>query len=255
MKKPTVRVHSLGKVQAWGALPLAGPKNLGAVIALCMAALLFVSGCAGSRGGPVPYDVASFGEPDAPTVAAIEEDYKIAPLDTLRISVFQVPDLSGDFEVDLTGNIAMPLIGNVKAVDKTARQLQSDLTAQLGSKYLQSPQVSVGVKSSTRRSVTLDGSVRQPGVYPVTAPLTLIQAIAMARGTDDTANPRRVAVFRQIGGERMAAAFDLVRIRRGEAEDPKIYSGDIIVVDGSNVRAIQREILTALPVLSIFRPF
>jgi polysaccharide export outer membrane protein len=92
-------------------------------------------------------------------------------------------------------------------------------------------------------------------MYPVTGSLTLIQAIALARGTDDAANPRRVAVFRQIGGQRMAAAFDLTSIRRGEAEDPKIYSGDIIVVDGSNVKALQREILTALPIFSIFRPF
>jgi polysaccharide export outer membrane protein len=222
---------------------------------MAIAVLATLAGCSGSRGGTVPYDVASFGAPDAPSVAAIEEDYKIAPLDTLKVSVFQVPDLSGEFEVDLTGNIAMPLIGNVKAVDKTSRQLQADLAQRLGAKYLQSPQVSVGVKSSTRRSVTLDGSVRQPGMYPVTGSLTLIQAIALARGTDDAANPRRVAVFRQIGGQRMAAAFDLTSIRRGEAEDPKIYSGDIIVVDGSNVKALQREILTALPIFSIFRPF
>lgn len=217
--------------------------------------LLMLAGCAGSRGGPIPYEPANFGAPDAPSAAAIEEDYKIAPMDTLKVSVFQVPDLSGDFEVDLTGNIAMPLIGNVKAVDKTARQLQDELEQQLAAKYLQSPQVSVGVKASSRRSVTVDGSVRQPGLFPVTAPLTLMQAIAMARGTDDTANPRRVAVFRQIGGERMAAAFDLISIRRGEAEDPKIYSGDIIVVDGSNVRAIQRELLSALPIVGIFSRF
>ena len=226
-----------------------------AVILLMAAAAALLSACAGTRGGPVPYEVTNFGVPDAPTVATIEEDYKIAPLDTLKISVFQVPDLSGDFEVDLTGNIAMPLIGNVKAADKTAQQLRADLTKRLGAKYLQNPDVSVGVKSSTRRSVTVDGSVRQPGVFPVTGELTLIQAIAMARGTDENANPRRVAVFRQIGGQRMAAAFDLVSIRRGQNEDPKIYSGDIIVVDGSQVKSIQREILQALPIFSVFRPF
>jgi polysaccharide export outer membrane protein len=199
--------------------------------------------------------VQNFGAPDAPTVATIEEDYKIAPLDTLKISVFQVPDLSGDFEVDLTGNIAMPLVGNIKAVDKTARQLQADLVQRLGAKYLQNPDVSVGVKSSTRRSVTVDGSVRQPGLFPVTGPMTLMQAVALARGTDENANPRRIAIFRQISGQRMAAAFDLTSIRRGEAVDPPVYSGDIIVVDGSSVKSLQREILQTLPILSIFRPF
>jgi polysaccharide export outer membrane protein len=82
-----------------------------------------------------------------------------------------------------------------------------------------------------------------------------MQAVAMARGTDENANPRRIAVFRTIGGERMAAAFDLVSIRRGQMEDPKIYPGDIVVVDGSAIKAIQREILQALPIFSVFRPF
>ena len=91
-------------------------------------------------------------------------------------------------------------------------------------------------------------------MYPVNGPMTLVQAIALARGTDDAANPRRVAIFRQIDGKRMAAAFDLTSIRRGQMEDPQVYSGDIIVVDGSNVRAIQREVLTALPILGMFNP-
>lgn len=175
-------------------------------------------------------------------------------MDTLKITVFQVPDLSGDFEVDLTGHVALPLLGNVKAVDLTTVELDQRLTQALGQRYLQNPDVSVGIKSSTRRNVTVDGSVRQPGVYPVTGPMTLLQAVALARGTDDNANPRRVAIFRQIEGKRQAAAFDLVSIRRGQMQDPMVYAGDIVVVDGSRVRAIQREILTALPVLGLFNP-
>jgi polysaccharide export outer membrane protein len=217
--------------------------------------LALLAGCAGGRGGPVQYNVENFGVPDTPAVATLEEDYKIAPLDTVKVSVFQVPDLSGEFEVDLTGNIAVPLLGNVKAVDMTTAELDQRLTQQLGAKYLQKPDVSVGIKSSTRRNVTVDGSVRNPGVFPVTGPTTLMQVIALAKGTDENANPRRVAVFRQIGGKRMAAAFDLTSIRRGEMEDPRIYTGDIVVVDGSNIKAIQREVLSTLPLIGLFRPF
>lgn len=222
---------------------------------ICGLSALSLTACGATRGGPVPYDVQSFGTPDAPTVATIDEAYKIAPRDTLKVTVFQVGDLSGDYEVDLTGNIGLPLIGNVSVVDKTTRQVQQDLKQRLGAKYLQNPDVSVGVKASSTRSITVDGSVRQPGMYPVTGPLSLMQVVALARGTDESANPRRVAVFRQIKGQRMAAAFDLTSIRRGEAEDPQIYSGDIIVVDGSGVKSIQRELLQAIPILSIFRPF
>ena len=59
----------------------------------------------------------------------------------------------------------------------------------------------------------------------------------------------------QIDGKRQAAAFDLTSIRRGEMADPEIYAGDIIVVDGSSVKAFQKQILNSLPVLSVFKPF
>lgn len=225
------------------------------LVALAAMLLVALGGCAGTRGGPIPYNVQDFGVPDAPATLQLEDDYKISPLDTLTVKVFQVPDLSGDFEVDLTGHIALPLLGNVKAVSLTTSQLDQKLTEQLGARYLQSPDVTVGVKSSTSRMVTVDGSVRQPGVFAINRDMTLMQVIAMARGTDENANPRRVAVFRQIDGQRMAAAFDLTSIRRGQMEDPKIYTGDIVVVDGSAVRAAQREILQSLPILSMFRPF
>ena len=226
-----------------------------ALAALSLASLALLGACAGTRGGPVPYEVQDFGQPDAPAVATLEEDYRIAPLDTLSVNVFRVPEFSGEFEVDLLGNINMPLIGSVKAVDKTTGQLKTELAARLNQKYLKNSDVTVGVKSSTRRSVTVDGSVRQPGIHPITGPMTLLQAVALARGPDENANPRRVAIFRQIGGERMAAAFDLVSIRRGEAEDPKVYAGDIIVVDGSQVKEIQRQVLTSLPLLRFLRVF
>ncbi len=77
----------------------------------------------------------------------------------------------------------------------------------------------------------------------------------MARGTDEFANPRRVAIFRRIDGQRMAAAFDLTSIRRGEMPDPDVYPGDIIYVDGSQARRALRDIFGALPILALFRPY
>jgi len=223
-------------------------------LAAIVAGFTMLAACAGSRGGPIPYEPKDFVEPDAPTPLTLEDDYKIAPLDTLTIRVFQVADLSGEFEVDLTGRVAMPLIGNVKAIDMTTSQLDERITSMLSEKYLQHPDVTVGVKQSSTRVITVDGSVRAPGVFPVRGQMTLMQVVALARGTDDAANPHRVAIFRQIQGQRMAAAFDLVSIRRGEMEDPRVYSGDIIIVDGSKIRALQREIMSTLPLLSVFNP-
>jgi polysaccharide export outer membrane protein len=224
-------------------------------LALTVCACVMLASCAGTRGGPIPYNVTNFPAPDAPTTVGLEEDYKIAPLDTLHINVFQVADLTGDYDVDLTGTISMPLIGSVKAVDLTTKQLDQRITDLLAQKYLQHPDVNVGVKTSSTRNVTVDGSVHQAGVFPVAARLTLLQVIAMAHGPDENANPHRVAVFRTVNGQRMAAAFDLTSIRRGQAEDPRIYSGDIVVVDGSKVKGAWQSLLQSLPLLAIFRPF
>jgi polysaccharide biosynthesis/export protein len=191
-------------------------------LAALVAGFAMLAACAGSRGGPIQYEPKDFVAPDAPTPLALGDDYKIAPLDTLKIRVFQVADLSGDYEVDLTGRVALPLIGNVKAIDMTTSELDERITQLLSEKYLQHPDVTVGVKESSTRAVTVDGSVRQPGMYPVRGQLTLMQVVAMARGTDEAANPHRVAIFRQIQGQRMAAAFDLVSIRRGQMDDPRV---------------------------------
>jgi polysaccharide export outer membrane protein len=176
-------------------------------------------------------------------------------MDTVTVKVFKAPDLSGDYEVDLTGHISLPLVGEVEAANLTTAQLDQKLTSVLGAKYFQNPDVSVGVKASTKRSVTVDGAVKQAGSFPVAGNTSLMQAVALAGGTTEDANPHRVAVFRTISGKRQAAAFDLMAIRRGQAQDPQVYAGDIVVVDGSSIKATQKQILQSIPLLSIFRPF
>jgi len=228
--------------------------NQGLLLSFLMMAAGLLAACTDNRGGPIPYDVA-LAPPDAPKVLPLEDNYRIAPLDTLSIRVFKMADLTGDYEVDLTGKISMPLIGEVQAVELTTAQLDQRLTSLLGARYLENPDISVGIKSSTRRNVTVDGSVTKSGSFAVNGPTSLLQVIAAAGGVTENGNPRRVAIFRTIGGQRQAAAFDLVSIRRGEAPDPQVYAGDIVVVDGSATKEAYRQILNSLPILQIFRPF
>jgi polysaccharide export outer membrane protein len=246
----------MGVANFWGIDMRAG--SLRTVIrrmAVC-AAMMAAAACAGTRGGPIAYDDAgTFRAPDKPVVATLESNYRIAPMDTVSVKVFRMPDLSGDYQVDLTGQISMPLIGEVRAVDMTTAQLDAALTSRFGEKYLENPDISVGVKESAKRSITVDGAVKNAGAFAAAGDITLMQAVALAGGTSEDANPRRVAVFRTIEGQRKAAAFDLASIRRGQSPDPKIYPGDIIVVDGNSVKAAYRQILQSFPILSIFRPF
>lgn len=236
-----------------GAVVFSGRASRHLLAVLSIVGMATLGACADTRGGSIPYDK-PLAAPDTPNFATLGNDYKIAPMDKLGVKVFKMDDLSGDYDVDLAGNISMPLIGEIKAANLTTAELDDELTQKLGSKYLEHPDVSVAIKSSTAHVVTVDGAVKEGGSFPVAGPISLIQAVAMARGTTEDANPRRVAVFRTIGGQRQAAAFDLTSIRRGEAPDPKIYPGDIIVVDGSSVKAREKQILQTIPLLAIFGP-
>ena len=231
--------------------PVQAPRRLLAV--LSVASTILISGCADKRGGSIPYDRV-LAAPDEVKFQTLETNYKIAPMDKLAIKVFKMQDLTADYDVDLAGNISLPLIGEVRAVNLTTAELDDQLTQKLGTKYLEHPDVSVAIKASTAHVVTVDGAVKDGGSFPVGGPISLIQAVALAKGTSEDANARRVAVFRTIGGKRQAAAFDLTSIRRGEAPDPQIYPGDIVVIDGSSVKATQKQILQSIPLLSIFGP-
>lgn len=233
-------------------MSVASDSTLPGAILLIMSASLLPA-CADTRGGPIAYKE-TFAAPDAQALQALGSTYKIAPMDRLSIKVFKSEDLSGDYDVDLAGHISMPLIGEVEAAALTTAELDQELSHRLGEKYLEHPDVSVSIKQSAGRFVTVDGAVRNAGSLPMTGDLTLMQAIALAHGTSEDANARRVAIFRTINGIREAAAFDLVSIRRGEAPDPSVYPGDIIIVDGSSVKDLQKRLLQSIPLLSIFGP-
>jgi polysaccharide export outer membrane protein len=229
------------------------PTGFRSAVLLAFVVWLGLAGCA-TRGGSIPYDVAEFGTPDPISQTALKDDYTIAPLDQLSIQVFQVPDLSGKYEVDLTGRITMPLIGSVRAVDLTAEQLSEELERKFAQGYLKNPEIGVGIAESRGSVLTVEGSVRSPGVYPVIGRTTLLQAIARSGGIDEFGNPKRVAVFRQIDGQRMAAAFDITSIRSGSSPDPELFRGDIVVVDGNNLKRAWRDTIQSFPLFQVFAP-
>lgn len=225
-----------------------------AILLLPPAALLLLGACADKRGGSIPYDI-SLGQPDEPRTTTVGQDYRIAPADKLDIKVLKSDELTGEYQVDLAGNISLPLVGEVTAADLTTSELDSKITELLGEKYFQNPDVAVGIKEAAARTVTVDGAVKEGGAFKITGPVTLMQAVAFAKGTTEDANTRRVAVFRKIGGQRQAAAFDLTAIRHGESPDPTVYPGDIVVVDGSALKSFYKKFVQTIPILGIFRPY
>ncbi len=214
---------------------------------------LALSGCQ-SRGGPVPYNVQNFGVPDLETLQVPASQQRVAPLDLIAVSVFQVEELSGQFRVDAQGRLTLPLVGAVEAAGKLPGELSTEIAQRLGQRYLRNPNVTVAIAEASQHQVTVEGAVRDPGVVPIRGTTTLIRAIALVHGLSEDANPARVIVFRTIGGQRTAAAFDLRAIRRAEAPDPDIFGNDIIVVDGNSTRRFIRDIMTSIPAFGIFTP-
>lgn len=188
-----------------------------------------------------------------PSSAEMGKDYVIGPLDTLDIGVFQEPDLTmKGVPVDVSGNISMPLIRTVQAAGRTTDELARELQAKL-LKYYVRPEVTVVVASSVSQRVTVQGQVEEPGVYDIKGPTTLLNVIALAHGENRTAAMKEVVVFRTVDSRRMAAVFDLGRIRRGEDPDPRILGNDVVVVGYSNIKGLWRDILQAAPLLNAFR--
>lgn len=178
-------------------------------------------------------------------------EYEIGPLDVLSITVFQEKDLTlNDVPVDASGDILFPLIGRIHVAGRTSAQVSSEISNRLEKRFLVNPQVSVLIKTAVSQKVTVDGQVRQPGVYPLQGETTLMQAVALAQGAGDTAKLDQVVVFRQVGTERYAAKFDLGSIQTGYAADPRILGGDTVIVGQSRSKTLLRTILAIAPTLT-----
>jgi protein-tyrosine phosphatase len=173
--------------------------------------------------------------------------YKIGPQDVLEISVFKVPDLSRKVQVADSGSVNLPLVGEIQAAGRTAQEMERDLTARLGAKYLQNPQVSVYIIEYNSQRVTIEGAVRKPGVYPIRGKTSLLQSIAIAGGLDDTASTNDLVIVRNLNGKRSAARFDLGQIRAGKLDDPVIKPGDLIMVNASGAKAAFKKLMKAVP--------
>ena len=199
---------------------------------LTAAALLAMSGA------PALAASADLPPPDAVGKQSSASEYRITPLDMIDINVSQVGELSKTYQVDPGGKVLLPLVGPIKAAGRTPAELSDDLATALKKKYMKDPQVLVSVKEAQGQKITVDGAVQAPGIYPLAGPTTLMQAVSMAKGADPRfANTHRVAIFRQIDGQRRSTFYNLAEIRAGRSPDPAVYGTDIVVVDESGSKS------------------
>lgn len=187
--------------------------------------------------------------PDGVDVSTGERVYRVGPFDKVSIVVFGVEDLSRTLQLDAGGRISVPLIGTIEASGKTPMELATEIATRLRGRYMRDPQVTVNLEETVSQVVTVDGQVREPGLYPVVGRMTLMRAIATAKGASEFARLQDVVVFRRVGGRDMAALYNLAAIRRGAYPDPEVFGNDVVVVGDSPARRLFRDILQASPLV------
>lgn len=191
------------------------PRALALVMAGALAGLaaLPLGGCAAAGAPPI----------STADVAAGLESYRLGAGDRVRVTVFNEPSLTGEYNITPGGALAFPLIGVVSAGGRTIDAVQQELVAKLGEGYVNDPRVSLEVLSY--RPFYILGEVNRPGEYSYASGMTVEQAIARAGGFTYRANEKTVFLRRQTG--------------KGESAVP-LRSAQVAVLPGDTIRVGER---------------
>ena len=119
---------------------------------------------------------------------------KLQPGDKIRVTVFGEDKLSGEYELDQSGQISLPLAGTVPAMGLTQTELEQALAYKLRSQYLKNPKVTVTI--ATLRPFYVMGEVTKPGEYPYKSGLNVLTAMAVAGGPTYRASRTTVQIQR-----------------------------------------------------------
>jgi polysaccharide export outer membrane protein len=203
-------------------------------------------------------DAATLPAPTRDDLSVAQRPYLIGPFDKLAIGVFGVPELSGEVQADASGRVSVPLIGSVDAAGKTPTELAAVIAQGLRGRYVRNPQVTVNLKDTVSQVITVDGEVREPGLYPVVGRMSLMRAVATAKGVSEFAKLDDVVIFRTVESKKLAALYSLKAIRRGAYEDPEVFAGDVVVVGDSPGRRLFKDVISSsglltAPIIALLR--
>jgi protein involved in polysaccharide export with SLBB domain len=179
-----------------------------AFVSACALGLALLTGCAGPSGRL----------PDLPADQN-SNVYLLGAGDSLRITVFGEPDLSGTFKIADNGTLVMPLVGPVSALGLSVPDLQKRLVTQLNVKAVKSPDVTIQIEEY--RPFFILGEVKNPGSYPYVPDMTVLTAVAIAGGFTFRASEDEVSVTRKRNGTANEA-------RASRAS--RILPGDVVYV-------------------------
>lgn len=180
----------------------------------------FVSAC--SSATPLQPSATLLDSTQAMTTESLGSGYRLGSGDKLRIIVFGEPDLSGEFFVDGSGTVDLPLIGDVTAQGHTVVDFEKLVVKRFSNGYLRDPNVSIEVLNY--RPFFIIGEVKRGGEYPYKSGLTVQDAVAIAGGYSYRANEK--------------AAF--IRRAGSDTESKFVLSQRVAIFPGDNVRIPER---------------
>jgi len=167
-----------------------------------------------------------------PSVFPVLADYRLAPGDKLRVEVYKDAQLSQSLQVRPDGKVTLPLIGDIVATDLTPIQLRDRIASSL-KEYVTNPVVTVIVVEASPAMVYVMGEVTQPGSIPMRGPMTVLQALAMAGGFREFANPKNIRILRR--GSATQKSVETIRFNyndaiKGNVAPLFLNPGDMVVV-------------------------
>jgi polysaccharide export outer membrane protein len=126
--------------------------------------------------------------------------------------------------------ISMPLLGDIKASDKTPLQLAEEIAVKL-KKYIQDPNVTVILNQINSKRIFLIGEIGKTGPVEMTPGMTLLQAIATAGGLAPYANAKKIYILRSEAGKQQKIPVQYKQALKGDASLNLILNpGDTIVI-------------------------
>lgn len=146
-------------------------------------------------------------------------EYRLGSGDRVRVTVFNEPTLSGEFAVDGSGVVSLPLVGEVPVGGMTLRQAERTMEARFLEGYLRQPRVSIDVLNY--RPFYILGEVKAPGSYPFVNGMTVLNAVALAGGFTYRARESRITIIR---------GNDTSRVPEDATAETTVLPGDIIKV-------------------------
>ncbi len=163
---------------------------------------------------------------------AVKKEFIIGTGDILAINVWKEAEVSRVVPVRSDGRISLPLIGEIQAGGRTAKQLETEISSKL-TDYISEPEVTVIVQEIKSQKFNVLGMVMKPGSYPLADATTVLDAIAMAGGFRDFAKRKDVYVLRRAAdGSQTRLSFNYKDVVKGtgSTQNVALQTNDTIVV-------------------------